>query len=101
VFSAWLWLTPAPAGPLVKFQITAPGDSRLPLGTPVLSPDGRSIAYVVDTPKRPSILHVRNLESTESTPVPGTERAVYAFWSPDSRSLAFWNQNRLRRVDLA
>jgi Tol biopolymer transport system component len=100
-FSAWLWLTPAPPGPLVKFEITAPGDSRLPLGTPVLSPDGRSIAYVIATPKRPSVLHVRNLESTESTPVPGTERAVYAFWSPDSRSLAFWNQRRLRRVDLA
>jgi len=54
----------------VKFQITAPAGSQLPLGTPVLSPDGRMIAYVVATPKRPSVLHVRNLGSTDSTPFP-------------------------------
>jgi eukaryotic-like serine/threonine-protein kinase len=99
-FSVWLWMTPTPDRPLVKFQITAPAGSQLPLGTPVLSPDGRMIANVVAAPKRPSVLHVRNLGSTDSTPVPGTERVVYAFWSPDSRSLAFYAQGTIRRVDL-
>jgi Tol biopolymer transport system component/tRNA A-37 threonylcarbamoyl transferase component Bud32 len=100
-FSTWLWLMPTTVGPLVQFQITAPAGSQLPLGTPALSPDGRMVAYVVATPKRPSLLHVRNLASTESTPIPGTERVVYAFWSPDSRSLAFYAQGTIRRVDLA
>ena len=100
-FSTWLWLMPTPAGPLVQFQITAPPGSQLPVGIPAISPDGRMLAYVVAAPKRPNLLHVRSLGSTESTPIAGTERALYAFWSPDSRSLAFWSLGKIRRVDLA
>ncbi len=100
-FSTWLWLMPTTAGPLVQFEITAPPGSQLPLGIPAISPDGRMLAYVVATPKRPSLIHVRNLGSTESTPIAGTERAVSPFWSPDSRSLAFWSREKIRRVDLA
>ena len=40
-------------------------------------------------------------ESTESTPIAGTERALSPFWSPDSRSLAFWSREKIQRVDLA
>ena len=100
-FSTWLWLMPPTAGPLVQFQITAPPGSQLPLGIPAISPDGRMLAYVVAAPKRPNLLHVRSLGSTDSRPIAGTERASHAFWSPDSRSLAFWSLGKLRRVDLA
>ena len=100
-FSTWLWLMPTTAGPLVQFQITAPPGSQLPLGIPAISPDGRMLAYVVATPKRPSLIHVRSLGSTESTPIAGTERALSPFWSPDSRSLAFWSREKIQRVDLA
>jgi len=100
-FSTWLWLMPTTAGPLVQFQITAPPGSQLPLGIPAISPDGLMLAYVVATPKRPSLIHVRSLGSTESTPIAGTERALSPFWSPDSRSLAFWSREKIQRVDLA
>ncbi len=100
-FSAWLWVKPTPAGPLVQFQVTAPPGSQLPLGLPEISPDGRMLAYVVAAPKRPSMIHVRNLESMVSTAIAGTERGLSPFWSPDSRSLGFWSRSRIQRVDLA
>jgi Tol biopolymer transport system component len=100
-FSTWLWLMPTTAGPLVQFEITAPPGSQLPLGIPAISPDGRMLAYVVAAPKRPSLIHVRSLGSTVSAPIAGTERALSPFWSPDSRSLAFWSREKIQRVDLA
>src|SRR5712692_3408144 len=33
--------------------------------------------------------------------IAGTEGAAYPFWSPDSKSLAFYSRNKLQRVDLA
>ena len=48
-----------------------------------------------------SQLWVRALDSSEAQPLPGTERASSPFWSPDSRSLAFFADARLKRMDLA
>ena len=64
-----------------------------------LSPDGRKIAYVA-TSDGASRLWVRSLDSTSAQPLPGTENAINPFWSPDSRSLGFFADNRLKRIDL-
>lgn len=65
-----------------------------------LSPDGRMIALVVRQQNRTAIW-VRALDSAEARLIPGTERASLPFWSPDSRSLAYFSTNSLRRVELA
>ena len=39
---------------------------------------------------------MRDLESLESHAVPGTEGAIYPFWSPDSGSLGFFTQGKLK-----
>lgn len=44
---AILWLRPGPAPEVTRFQIYAPPGMTLPLGTPAVSPDGRTLAYVV------------------------------------------------------
>jgi Tol biopolymer transport system component/predicted Ser/Thr protein kinase len=64
-----------------------------------LSPDGRKIAYVAlgDGAQR---LWVRSLDSTSAQPLPGTEGAFDPFWSPDSRSLGFFANQNLKRIDL-
>ena len=47
---AALWLRPAPLPQVTRFEIHAPPGSTLPLGTPAISPDGRTIAFTVNDP---------------------------------------------------
>jgi Tol biopolymer transport system component len=64
-----------------------------------ISPDGREFVFVaaVDGPAK---LWLRFLNKTEAQPLPGTEGAAYPFWSPDSRSVGFFAQGKLKRLDL-
>jgi serine/threonine protein kinase len=85
---------------------TAP-ETRLDIVTPAtnspasfaLSPDGRKIAYVASGDGA-SRLWVRSLDSTSAQSLPGTENALNPFWSPDSRSLGFFADTKLKRIDL-
>ena len=70
-------------------------------GPVVLSPDGKQIAFVAQDEKGSNRIYVRALDETEAKPVPGTDFATYPFWSPDAKSLAFYSNGKLRRVDLA
>ena len=66
---------------------------------PQLSPDGRHIAFVARVDGQ-SQLMVRDLDSLSSRVlITGTVR--YPFWSPDSRSIAFWSPGRLQKIDVA
>ncbi|HWI20658.1 MAG TPA: protein kinase, partial [Vicinamibacterales bacterium] len=89
--------TPSDA-PEMRVDIVTP-DTDTPLQF-ALSPDGRSIVFVAsgDGLQR---LWLRPLDQTEARPLPGTEGASYPFWSPDSRSIAFFATNALLRLDLA
>lgn len=64
-----------------------------------LSPDGRRIVLVA-TGDGPSRLWQRALSTTTAAPMPGTEGAQYPFWSPDSRSVGFFAEGKMKRVDL-
>ena len=44
---------------------------------------------------------VRSLDSVVSRPLPGTAGASLPFWSPDSRSVGFYADGSLKRIDLA
>ena len=46
------------------------------------------------------MLWLRSLSSDTSTPIPGTNLVRIPFWSPDSRSIAFFADGSLKRVDL-
>jgi Tol biopolymer transport system component len=46
-------------------------------------------------------LFVRSLDAIEARPLAGTEGAQYPFWSPDSRSIGFFAENKLKRVEAA
>jgi dipeptidyl aminopeptidase/acylaminoacyl peptidase len=103
VFAA-LWLRPAPLPQVTRFEIHAPPGSTLPLGTPAISPDGRTIAFTVNDPDGKRRIHLRPIDRMEIRTVPGTEGALHPFWSPDGRSLAFGAgapQLRLKRIDVA
>ena len=64
-----------------------------------LSPDGRSLAFVAMQDGR-NMLWVRRLDSSAARPLPGTNGAYYPFWSPDSRFLAFFAPNQLKKIEV-
>jgi Tol biopolymer transport system component len=84
---------------------SGPAEMRLEIVTPptaspesvAISPDGRTLAYVA-TLEGQSRLWLRSLESGLSRAVLGTDGAEFPFWSPDSQSIAFFADAKLRRV---
>lgn len=66
----------------------------------VISPDGQKIAFTATSADGKSLLYVRNLDSTEAKVLPGSENALEPFWSPDSRSIAYGSNGKLKRSDL-
>ena len=47
------------------------------------------------------MLWIRELGQAEARVLPGTEDAAYPFWSPDSRSVAFFTPGKLKKVEVA
>jgi eukaryotic-like serine/threonine-protein kinase len=81
-------------------EVVLPADAPLAgvtLGAMAFSPDGRRLAMVV-IQAAPG-LAVRDLASGETKPLAGTDGATFPFWSPDSRSLAFFAEGRLKKVE--
>ncbi len=89
---------PPPTPPEMRVDITTPATDRP--SEFALSPDGRSLVFVAsgDGATR---LWLRPLDQTEARPLAGTENASYPFWSPDSRSVGFFANTRLWRLDIA
>src|SRR5262249_24076633 len=87
----------APEADDMRVEITTPA-TQAPLSF-ALSPDGKSLVFVAsgDGPQR---LWLRHLDKTEAQPLAGTEGADLPFWSPDSRSIAFFANTKLKRMDL-
>lgn len=65
-----------------------------------LSPDGRWFTYVAKTPDGKSVLWLRSLDAVEDKPLPGTEKAEFPFWSPDSRFIAFFADAKLKKIEI-
>ncbi len=96
--AVWIMaLRPDPAAPEARVEITTPS-SAAPSSV-AISPDGRTIAFIA-TSQGQSRLWLRSLASDSSRAVAGTDGADSPFWSPDSRSLGFFAEGKLRRVDL-
>jgi serine/threonine protein kinase/Tol biopolymer transport system component len=94
--------------PAVRYlRQTPPHETRVEINTPptdtptsfALSPDGRQIVFVASGDGA-SRLWVRPLDKTTAQPLAGTERASFPFWSPDSRSVGFFADGELKRLDL-
>jgi Tol biopolymer transport system component len=88
--------------PPVRFMVDAPPDVTLDANTrPVVSPDGRRVAFTGRKANGNLLAWVRSLDNVAPQPLPGTEAmALPTFWSPDSRYLGFFAGGRLRRIDI-
>jgi serine/threonine protein kinase len=68
---------------------------------PTISPDGRRLAISVRDSSGKSFLWLRSLDSLTMQPLPGTESAVFPFWSPDSRFIGFFAGGKLKKIDVS
>ena len=83
--------------PPEKATFNLTGDSA---GPPVISPDGASIAFAATGADGKTALWVRPTNGLEAHALPGTDGAFFPFWSPDSRSLGFFAESKLKTIDL-
>ena len=67
-------------------------------GLPALSPDGRLIVFGARTSDGRTPLWVRSLNGLTAQPLAGTEGAMFPFWSPDSKSIAFFADGKLKKI---
>ena len=85
----------------VSFQFSAPEKSVI--ASFDLSPDGRYVAFV--TRGESSKLWVRPIESLDAQELPGTDGARslagQVFWSPDSSSIGFVADGKLKKVSIS
>ncbi|MGQ0736928.1 MAG: protein kinase domain-containing protein [Acidobacteriota bacterium] len=113
------WAAPTPAGstvpaethaPIVRATIGLPASAPIALGSRVaaigydsplvtFSPDGRFLTYTAKT-EAGTILYLLELTSGSARALPGTEGAVYSFFSPDSQSIGFLTSDRVKKVSV-
>jgi Tol biopolymer transport system component len=90
---------------ILRASILPPEDTPFDLrgyhpGPAVISPDGQKIVFAARG-KDGTLLYVRFLDESEPHAVPGTEGAGYPFWSSDSRSIGFFADAKLKRVEVS
>jgi hypothetical protein len=96
--------SPSPATPL-RANLSFPKGLTLPdaARAVAVSPNGTQVAVLLE-PKEgvasPS-LYVRDLSRLEFRLLPGTDGATFPFWSPDGKSIAFFADRKLKRLDLS
>ena len=96
------WQRPPVEEQSLQFRIATPPGAELLLGAgggSIISPDGRTVAFLATSGGSPK-LWLRPLDSLEARELVGTEGAQFPFWSPDSRSLCFFSNSKLQRLDL-
>jgi eukaryotic-like serine/threonine-protein kinase len=92
----------APPSPLVAIPISLEPGQRWPLRTShvaALSPDGRTLVYVVESAEGRRQLVRRDLQTTDFEVVPGSQGASSPFFSPDGRRLGFFRQGAIHAID--
>jgi serine/threonine protein kinase len=67
---------------------------------PMVSPDGKKIVFLASDSTANRRLYIRDLDSFGPRKLPGTEGAFSGFWSADSRSIGFFSQGKLNKVDI-
>ena len=95
-------LRTAPAAPAeIRFSLLFPRGVVSDFAQLAISPDGQQIVVAPGFGlQQPSPLWLRPLASTSGRLLTGTEGASFPFWSPDGRSIGFFADEKLKRLDV-
>ncbi len=85
----------------VRFIIPPPEKGAFLSDVPVISPDGLKIAFSARDSSGKSFIWVRPLSSIIASPLSGTDEGNFPFWSPDSRFLGFFQNGKLKKIEVA
>lgn len=88
--------TPAEERPM-RFVIALP-EKATDISVPVISPDGRTVAFLASFEGK-RFIYARPLDSLTAQRLAGTDNATFPFWSPDSHYLAFFTDNKLKKIE--
>ena len=92
---AW-WNRAAPARSPTYFHAAVP----FPANDLALSPDGRTLVMVAEYEQANDyVLWTYEIGGPRATALEGTEGASYPFWSPDGKSIGFFADAKLKKVD--
>jgi Tol biopolymer transport system component len=69
-------------------------------GPPAISPDGLHLVFSAIDEGRAQ-LYIRTLSDLSIRPLAGTDDGRFPLWSPDSHSVAFFAEGKLKRVDIS
>ena len=89
---------PQPVAPTYAFTISEPED--IVTGSIAISPDGRGVVFTVRAEDGTPEMWYREFDEFEARRLPDTSGAYDPFWSPDSREVAFFTGDSLKRVAL-
>jgi eukaryotic-like serine/threonine-protein kinase len=92
-------------GPTVRATLAPPpnvtvvtlGDQA---GAPAIARDGSNLVFA-GIAEGKEMLFLRAMDSATAKPLPGTEGGKFPFWSPDGKSIGFFADQQLKRLDLA
>ncbi len=90
-----------PPAPVVRSSIVQPDNALLDSTSMALSADGRRLAFAARSSDGKTQLWIRSLDSLRPQPLAGTDGATFPFWSPDGKSIGFFANSKLNRMDLA
>jgi serine/threonine protein kinase/Tol biopolymer transport system component len=82
----------------VRLALTISDKATLPAHVTV-SPDGSRVVFLADNLEGKRLLWVRSMDSLSAQPLIGTEGAAAPFWSPDSRSIGYFANGKLFKVE--
>ena len=95
---ALLYFRRAPADERTMRFVIAMPEKAADAFSPVISPDGRMIALIATSDGK-RLVYVRAIDSLIAQRLAGTDGAAFPFWSPDSHYLAFFTDNKLKKVE--
>ena len=87
--------------PSPGIRATLPFPEKMFLGELALSPDGTRLVFTASKPGGQPTLWVRALQESSAHPLVGAENAYFPFWSPDGRSVGFFADGKLKRMDVS
>src|SRR5262247_3396255 len=97
---AWAYFTRQPAMDSRVFKTSILPPEKTSFGQVAVSPDGKWLAFNAATGGKIQ-LWLRALDTGEEKTVPGTERANYPFWSPDSKWIGFFVPGKLKKIEIS